>query len=91
MTNRLPTVATDSGNRKPQPTAPLGKLVTSWLIGFGALVCVSASFAESISGRVVSVSDGDTLTVLDADHQQIKIRLSGIDAPYMQVNTIRSR
>lgn len=37
--------------------------------------------AETITGRVVSVSDGDTLTVLDASDQQFKIRLSGIDAP----------
>lgn len=32
-------------------------------------------------GRVVGVSDGDTLTVLDAVHEQHKIRLVGIDAP----------
>ncbi len=37
--------------------------------------------AETISGRVVSVADGDTLTVLSEDHQQFKIRLAGIDAP----------
>ena len=37
--------------------------------------------AETLSGRVVGVSDGDTITVLDADLQQHKIRLSGIDAP----------
>lgn len=37
--------------------------------------------AETISGRVVSVADGDTLTVLTDDHQQFKIRLAGIDAP----------
>jgi endonuclease YncB( thermonuclease family) len=30
---------------------------------------------------VVGVSDGDTITVLDAERQQHKIRLSGIDAP----------
>lgn len=29
----------------------------------------------------MGVSDGDTITVLDADHEQHKIRLSGIDAP----------
>ena len=42
---------------------------------------VSCLAGEVIQGRVVSVSDGDTITVLDADHQQHKIRLSGIDAP----------
>jgi endonuclease YncB( thermonuclease family) len=34
-----------------------------------------------ISGKVVSVSDGDTLTLLTADKQQIKVRIHGIDAP----------
>ena len=34
-----------------------------------------------IVGRVVGVTDGDTITVLDADHRQHKIRLEGIDAP----------
>lgn len=37
--------------------------------------------AETIAGRVVGVADGDTVTLLDADHQQHKIRLMGIDAP----------
>lgn len=39
------------------------------------------SFAESYSGLVVSVADGDTVTVLDGANQQHKVRLSGIDAP----------
>lgn len=39
------------------------------------------SHAELISGRVVHVADGDTITVLDADKVQHKIRLAGIDAP----------
>lgn len=39
------------------------------------------ALAETLSGRVVHVSDGDTITVLDASNHQHKIRLSGIDAP----------
>src|SRR5262245_29645961 len=35
----------------------------------------------TIEGRVVSVSDGDTITVLDAAKVQHKVRLAGIDAP----------
>ncbi len=42
---------------------------------------VSCMAGDAIQGRVVGVSDGDTITVLDANHQQHKIRLSGIDAP----------
>ena len=44
-----------------------------------ALACTA--HAETITGRVVGVADGDTITVLDADKVQHKIRLAGIDAP----------
>jgi len=37
--------------------------------------------AEMLVGRVVAVSDGDTLTVLDAANRQYRVRLAGIDAP----------
>jgi hypothetical protein len=37
--------------------------------------------AESLFGRVVGVSDGDTVTVLDATKAPHKVRLAGIDAP----------
>lgn len=40
-----------------------------------------ASFGDVLVGKVVSVSDGDTLTVLDRGNRQYKIRLSAIDAP----------
>lgn len=40
-----------------------------------------ASHAETITGRVVGIADGDTVTVLDAQKVQHKIRLAGIDAP----------
>jgi endonuclease YncB( thermonuclease family) len=41
----------------------------------------AAARAETLVGEVVGVADGDTVTVLDADHHQYKVRLSGIDAP----------
>lgn len=34
-----------------------------------------------VTGRVVSVTDGDTIKVLDANKAQHKVRLTGIDAP----------
>lgn len=37
--------------------------------------------AESIVGRVVGVHDGDTITLLTPERQQVKIRLAQIDAP----------
>ena len=41
---------------------------------------LSATAAE-IVGRVVGVSDGDTITVLVDNHDRLKVRLAGIDAP----------
>lgn len=37
--------------------------------------------AETLSGRVVGIADGDTMTVLDSTNTQHKIRLAAIDAP----------
>jgi len=41
----------------------------------------SAAEPQHIIGRIVGVSDGDTVTLLDTSKQQHKIRLDGIDAP----------
>jgi len=41
----------------------------------------STSISASLNVHVVGVTDGDTITVLDADQHQWKIRLAGIDAP----------
>ena len=41
---------------------------------------VTAS-VDVLEGRVVGVADGDTLTLLDGNRQQHKIRLAGVDAP----------
>jgi endonuclease YncB( thermonuclease family) len=49
---------------------------------FAALLCLSAAAPpQTITGKVVAIADGDTLTVLDASNRQHKIRLDGIDAP----------
>lgn len=50
-----------------------GLFVGSGLCNFG--------WAEDISGHVIAVSDGDTITVFDADQRRVTVRLAGIDAP----------
>ena len=53
----------------------LGTLVLSLALVF------PHSVLAGLGGRVVAVADGDTLTVLDANNQQHRIRLAQIDAP----------
>jgi len=40
-----------------------------------------AGTAALVVGLVVAIVDGDTLTVLNEDFQQVKVRLAEIDAP----------
>jgi micrococcal nuclease len=42
---------------------------------------VAAKPHYELTGRVLAIADGDTLTVLDGSNTQHKIRLAGIDAP----------
>jgi endonuclease YncB( thermonuclease family) len=51
------------------------------LLFLSALLLSVSAQQQTITGKVVGVSDGDTITVLDADKRQHKIRLEGIDAP----------
>lgn len=51
------------------------------LVAAVCLATVSPSFAETLTGVVVGLADGDTVTVLDAEEVQHKVRLAGIDAP----------
>lgn len=55
-------------------TAPLSLLA-------GVFLLFSSHLNADLTGRVVSIADGDTLTILDASNQQTKIRLNQIDAP----------
>jgi len=62
-----------------------GPTLIRWLTAAAVPVALLAAWqiaqsAEALQGRVVSVSDGDTLTVL-VDRRQVKVRLVDIDAP----------
>ncbi len=45
------------------------------------LLYATEAFADTLTGKVVKITDGDTLYVLDANYKDHKIRLAGIDAP----------
>lgn len=66
--------------------APIGQSASLPTAAAVALVfaATGACAGETIVGRVVGVSDGDTIIVLDSRRQQLKVRLAGIDAPGIQ-------
>jgi endonuclease YncB( thermonuclease family) len=41
----------------------------------------SIALADTLRGRVLRVTDGDIVVVLDSNHNQNRVRLAGIDAP----------
>ena len=60
------------------------------LVLAAALSLQACAVADTLSGRVVRVIDGDTLVVEAADGQRERIRLAAIDAPDMQVPSKKS-
>lgn len=53
----------------------------TWKLLIVIPLLVQSAYAEILSGRVIGVADGDTITVLDSTNTKHKIRLNGIDAP----------
>jgi endonuclease YncB( thermonuclease family) len=65
---------------RTSPARQLRALAAGWaLLLFVTLVAAQA--AERLEGLVVAVHDGDTITVLDRQDRQHRIRIAGIDAP----------
>lgn len=56
------------------------KTIIKLILSISFLLSLSTQ-AATLSGKVVGVADGDTITVLDDSNTQYKIRLAGIDAP----------
>lgn len=50
-------------------------------IALALLLAMPLAIAAQLHVRVVGVSDGDTITVIDNSRNQYKVRLAGIDAP----------
>jgi len=42
---------------------------------------LASSGSQTLTGRVIAIFDGDTITLLDSANTQHRIRLAGIDAP----------
>ncbi len=57
------------------------KLRTVQLISLLVLLLPALAAAETLTGRVVKITDGDTVHVLDSAKERHTIRLGGIDAP----------
>lgn len=51
------------------------------LVSGALFICFHPTAFCQIYGKVVSVSDGDTFTMLTANNKQVKVRLHGIDCP----------
>ena len=57
-----------------------GRALLACLAPLALLLASSTAFAQTLTGRVVGIADGDTLTVYDGT-QEIRVRLADIDAP----------
>jgi endonuclease YncB( thermonuclease family) len=62
-------------------SATIGTMHALWAIIIAVALIGRLIAADPVEWKVVAVHDGDTLTAVDADNVQHKVRLHGIDAP----------
>jgi micrococcal nuclease len=55
-------------------------VIRRWCLLLGLIALTGAAPPPEFSGKVIGISDGDTITVL-RDRSPVKIRLHGIDCP----------
>lgn len=60
------------------------KHIKSYIFFLILIFLPTTSFPTSITGKVISVADGDTITILTPKNEQIKVRLSAVDCPEKQ-------
>ncbi len=80
-------MAGPGGGRQPR-TKPRGdawngaaKRLMAVLLAAFVLLLAHVAAAQDLTGRVVGITDGDTLTLLVNRRQQVRVRLSDIDTP----------
>src|SRR3990170_381953 len=67
---------------RTRPATPVISLRPKWAEALVVLVALwlGAAHAETLSGKVINVADGDTITILSGQVAH-RVRLSGMDAP----------
>jgi endonuclease YncB( thermonuclease family) len=80
LSRQLGIPLTKSGRRQKAGKG-LGCCIPMVLLLTVSLLITAYAQTTTILGRVVGVSDGDTITVLDSNNVQHRIRIQGIDSP----------
>lgn len=70
-------------NRFAGTQCPASVSIKLVLVALALLISLSTArvFASTFTGKVIGISDGDTVDVLDSSKTTHRIRLAGIDAP----------